>query len=110
MQDRLPPPARHGHVARDAATEIDTESTACTELARPWNVIVHDDPVTLMSYVTNAFMEVFGYSSNKAHSLMMEVHTAGRSVVWTGECERAEIYVQKLQARHLLTTLERVDS
>ena len=80
-----------------------------TEIARPWNVIVHDDPVTLMSYVTNAFMEVFGYPREKAHRLMMEVHSTGRSVVWTGAREQAEVYTQRLQARYLLTTLERVD-
>ena len=32
------------------------------------------------------------------------------SVVWTGGREQAEIYVQKLQAHHLLATLERVDA
>jgi len=94
-----------------ASTETDTEeeTRTDTETCRPWNVIVHDDPVTLMSYVTNAFMEVFGYSRPKAHRLMLEVHNTGRSVVWSGDREQAEIYVQKLQARHLLTTLEKVD-
>ena len=91
------------------ATESETEKDTCTRTARPWNVVVHDDPVTLMTYVTNAFMEVFGYAREKAHRLMMEVHTTGRSVVWTGDREQAEVYVHKLQARHLLTTLERVD-
>ena len=54
-------------------------------------------------------MEVFGYPREKAHRLMMEVHTTGRSVVWSGAREQAEVYAQRLQARHLLTTLERVD-
>ena len=95
--------------AAGSSTDTDTEERTRTEIARPWNVIVHDDPVTLMSYVTNAFMEVFGYARPKAHRLMMEVHNTGRSIVWTGDREQAEIYVHKLQARHLLTTLERVD-
>ncbi len=95
--------------AVDSSTDTDTEVRTRTEIARPWNVIVHDDPVTLMSFVTNAFMEVFGYARPKAHRLMMEVHNTGRSIVWTGAREQAEIYVHKLQARHLLTTLERVD-
>ena len=94
----------------NTATETDTKEETRTRTARPWNVVVHDDPVTLMSYVTNAFMEIFGYSRTRAHQLMMEVHTTGRSVVWTGGREQAEVYVHKLQARHLLTTLERVDT
>lgn len=79
-------------------------------LARPWNVVVHDDPVTLMTYVTEVFMRVFSYAEPKAHKLMLEVHTTGRSVVWTGARETAEMYVLKLQAFCLLATLEPVES
>lgn len=78
-------------------------------LAPPWNVIVLDDPVTLMSYVTKVLMTVFGYSQDKANRLMLEVHKQGRSIVWTGAREQAEVYAQKLQAHHLLTTLEVVE-
>ena len=81
-----------------------------TVLAPPWNVVVHDDPVTLMTYVTKVFMQVFGYAQEKAQQLMMEVHKTGRSVVWTGARERAEMYAQKLQSHHLLTTIEAVDA
>lgn len=93
----------------DTGVETVTESVTETRTARPWNVIVHDDPVTLMSYVTHAFIEVFGYPREKAHRLMMEVHTQGRAIVWTGAREQAEVYAQKLKARHLRTTLERVE-
>ncbi len=87
-----------------------TETKPSTSLARPWNVIVHDDPVSLMSYVTRVLMQVFGYPQNKAQRLMLEVHNKGRSVVWTGSREQAEVYAQKLQAHHLLTSLEQVES
>ncbi|MEZ5962699.1 MAG: ATP-dependent Clp protease adapter ClpS [Planctomycetota bacterium] len=86
--------------------KTDTE----TRTQRPWNVIVHDDPISLMSYVTRVFMDVFGYAQPKAHKLMMEVHTAGRSVVWTGAREQAETYVTRLHGFHLLATLEQVDA
>ena len=91
------------------ATKEQTETKTRPATARPWNVIVHDDPVTLMTYVSKVFMQVFGYSVDKAKKLMMEVHKTGRSVVWSGGREQAEVYVQKLQAHHLLTTLEQVD-
>lgn len=89
--------------------QTETKTKPETSLAPPWNVIVHDDPVTLMNYVTKVFIQVFGYSQDKAHRLMMEVHQEGRSVVWTGGREKAEVYAQKLQAHHLLTSLEVVD-
>lgn len=81
-----------------------------TALGKPWNVIVHDDPVTLMSYVVMVFRKTFGYPQMKAHTLMMEVHTKGRSIVWTGARERAEVYVHQLHAAQLLATLEHTDS
>lgn len=71
-------------------------------------MVVHDDPVTLMDYVTKVFREVFGYDQAKAQKLMLEVHNHGRSIVWTGGREQAEIYVQKLQAYHLIASLEQV--
>lgn len=83
-----------------------TETKAKTRTAPPWNVIVLDDPVTLMPYVTKVFMSVFGYTMDKANRLMLEVHNHGRSIVWSGAREQAEVYAQKLQAHHLLTVLE----
>jgi len=85
------------------------ETVTKTRTQRPWNVIVHDDPISLMSYVTKVLMDVFGYGQPKAHKLMMEVHTTGRSVVWSGAREQAETYVTRLHGFHLLATLEQVD-
>jgi ATP-dependent Clp protease adaptor protein ClpS len=77
-----------------------------TKLAPPWNVIVHNDPITLMSYVTMVFQKLFGYAYDKAQRLMWQVHSEGRAVVWTGAREQAETYVQKLHAYQLLATME----
>ena len=88
------------------AVETEEKTETSTQLARPWNVVVHDDPVTPMPYVVKVFMELFGYPEPKATRLMLEVHHTGRAVVWTGARESAEVYVAKLQARHLLATME----
>ena len=69
-----------------------------TELAKPWKVIVHDDPINLMGYVTRVFMQVFGYPKPKAEKHMLEVHKNGRSLLWTGGREQAEVYAMKLRA------------
>jgi ATP-dependent Clp protease adaptor protein ClpS len=73
----------------------------------PWQVVVHNDPVNLMSYVTMVFQKVFGFTREKAEKHMLEVHQQGRSIVWTGLRERAELYVQQLHGYLLLATLER---
>lgn len=88
-------------------SETATATRENTQLDLPWNVIVFDDPVNLMGYVTWVFMKVFGYSESKASTLMMEVHQLGRSVVWTGAREKAEFYTQQLQSHQLKTSLEK---
>lgn len=75
-------------------------------LEQPWNVVVHNDPVNLMVYVTLVFRKVFGFSREKAESHMLEVHHRGRSIVWSGARERAEFYVQQLHSYLLLATIE----
>jgi ATP-dependent Clp protease adaptor protein ClpS len=90
-------------------TKEKTKTETLAKVAPPWNVIVWDDPISLMTYVTKVFMKVFGYPQSKAERLMLEVHTTGRSVVWTGGREQAEVYVSKLQAYYLRTTLEQTD-
>lgn len=74
--------------------------------ARPWNVIVWNDPINLMSYVTYVFQTLFGYSKAKARKLMLEVHEQGRSLVWSGERERAEAYCSALHEKGLWATME----
>ncbi len=76
-------------------------------LEEPWLVIVHNDPVNLMSYVTMVFQRVFGMSRERARRHMLEVHNKGRSVVWSGERERAELYVEQLHGYQLLASIER---
>jgi ATP-dependent Clp protease adaptor protein ClpS len=83
--------------------ETDTEEA----LDVPWKVVVHNDPVNLMSYVTMVFQRVFGYPRDKAEKHMLEVHHKGRSILWSGMREPAELYVQQLHGYLLLATLEK---
>lgn len=71
-----------------------------------WLVIVWDDPVNLMSYVTFVFRKLFGHSKEKAHRLMMQVHTEGRAVVSSGPKEKAEMDVFRLHEHGLWATME----
>lgn len=73
----------------------------------PWLVVVWNDPVNLMSYVTYVFQKLFGYSREKAHKLMLDVHNKGRAVVSSGPRERAELDVSRLHQHGLWATMER---
>ncbi len=72
----------------------------------PWRVVVLNDPVNTMSYVVLVFRKVFGFSETLARKHMMEVHERGRSVVWSGLREQAELYAFALQQWHLTAVLE----
>ncbi len=73
---------------------------------RPWVVIVWNDPINLMSYVTFVFQKLFGYSKEKATKLMLDVHHKGRAVVSSGTRERAELDVFRLHEHGLWATME----
>jgi ATP-dependent Clp protease adaptor protein ClpS len=77
-----------------------------TTTDRPWLVIVWNDPINLMSYVTFVLQKLFGYSKEKATSLMLDVHHKGRAVVSSGTRERAELDVFRLHEHGLWATME----
>ena len=87
---------------------LEKETRGKEELDVPWQVVVHNDPVNLMTYVTIVFQRVFGYPREKAEHHMLEVHHKGRSILWSGMRERAELYVQQLHGYLLLATIEKI--
>jgi ATP-dependent Clp protease adaptor protein ClpS len=72
---------------------------------RPWVVIVWNDPINLMSYVTFVLRKLFGYSETEATRMMLQVHNDGKAVVSSGEKEKAEFDVARLHAHGLWATL-----
>jgi ATP-dependent Clp protease adaptor protein ClpS len=74
---------------------------------RPWLVIVWNDPINLMSYVTFVFQKLFGYSREKATKLMLDVHHKGKAVVSSGPRERAEMDTFRLHQHGLWATMQR---
>lgn len=75
----------------------------------PWVTIVWDDPVNLQSYVVYVFMELFGYSKEKATELMLQVHNQGKALVSTGSREEMEHDVARLHEYGLWATIQRGD-
>jgi ATP-dependent Clp protease adaptor protein ClpS len=59
-----------------------------------------------MNYVTYVFIKLFNFSQEKAHKLMMQVHTEGKAVVASGTREEMERAVHE---HGLWATLQRDD-
>ncbi len=88
-------------------TEVrDPEQDQDAKGDRPWVVIVWDDPINLMYYVTFVFQKLFGYSREKAERLMLDVHEKGRAMVSSGSQEKAELDVFRLHEHGLWATME----
>lgn len=76
---------------------------------RPWLVIVWNDPINLMSYVTWVFQKLFNYPLAMATKLMLQVHHEGRAVVSSGPREKAELDCFRLHAHGLWATISKSD-
>ena len=77
-------------------------------LGTPWNTVVWDDPVNLMTYVSWVFRSYFGFSTERADALMLQVHNAGSAIVATGTREEMERHVVAMHGYGLLSTLTKV--
>ena len=92
----MPAPAETEEITPDEATDPD----------RPWVVIVWNDPINLMDYVTFVIQKLFGYPLAKAERLMLDVHEKGRATVSNGTREKAELDVFRLHEHGLWATMQ----
>ncbi len=89
------------------AAEIETAEDTRGAPERPWQTVVWDDPVNLMSYVTHVFRRYFGFSSSVAERLMLAVHNEGHAVVAEGPREQMELHARALHEYGLWATVRR---
>jgi ATP-dependent Clp protease adaptor protein ClpS len=85
---------------------LDPDTDETTDVATPWVVIVWNDPINLMSYVTFVLRKLFGYSKDEATKLMLQVHHEGKAVVSTGSRSEAERDVFRLHEHGLWATMQ----
>jgi ATP-dependent Clp protease adaptor protein ClpS len=97
-------------LAAPSTAPVEVDRPADDDVAepnRPWLVIVWNDPINLMSYVTFVFQKLFGYSLQKATKLMLDVHHKGKAIVSTGTREKAEFDTYRLHQHGLWATMQR---
>jgi ATP-dependent Clp protease adaptor protein ClpS len=87
-------------------TQVDPVGGEVAAGDKPWQTIVWNDPVNLMSYVTYVFQKLFGYSRDHATKLMLDVHHKGKAIVSSGTKDKVEGDVARLHAAGLWATME----
>ena len=97
MAAPLPAPTRQVDPVVDEDSSTDT----------PWQAVVWNDPVNLMSYVTYVLQKIFGYPEPQATKLMQDVHFKGKAAVSAGDKDKIEGDVAKLHAAGLWATMQK---
>ena len=90
-------------IAPDTSEELEVTTTPAA--SRPWQTVVWNDPVNLMSYVVHVFREYFGFPKPEAERLMLAVHHEGHAVVAEGAREQMELHVRAMHDYGLWATV-----
>ena len=88
-----------------AQPDLESRESTDTSAEHPWQTVVWDDPVNLMSYVSYVFQVYFGFSLQKAERLMLQVHNDGSAVVAEGDRSTMELHVEAMHGYGLWATL-----
>ncbi len=81
-----------------ALPELDTDTDSRVERQPPYAVILHNDDWNGADYVVMVLRKVFGYAVEKCVELMTEAHETGKSVVWVGALEVAELKADQIHS------------
>ena len=80
----------------EVVPEQETETR--TRRQPPYAVILHNDDTSTMEFVVMVLRKVFGYTVEKCVKLMLEAHEKGRSAVWIGALEVAELKADQIRS------------
>tara|TARA_A100001388_G_scaffold276675_1_gene265041 strand:+ start:1249 stop:1566 length:318 start_codon:yes stop_codon:yes gene_type:complete len=75
-----------------------------------YKVLLHNDPVNSMEYVTISLREVVPQLSEQdAISIMLEAHNTGIGLVIICDLEPAEFYSESLKSKGISSSIEKED-
>jgi ATP-dependent Clp protease adaptor protein ClpS len=75
----------------------------------PYNLILANDEDHSMEFVVGVLRKILGIPNERAVALMLEAHTSGRAVIWTGPKEVAELKAEQLHTCHEMRDRDKTD-
>jgi ATP-dependent Clp protease adaptor protein ClpS len=86
----------------DVLVTTKPKSREQTETRRipPYNVILENDDYHTLEFVVDVLRKVLGCPLEQAVQLALQAHTSGRSIIWTGTKEVAELKVEQVRSFH----------
>ena len=89
---------------------IDREVQRVRKLSPKYKVLLHNDPVNSMEYVTISLREVVPQLSEQdALAIMLEAHNTGVGLVIVCDLEPAEFYSESLKSKGISSSIEKED-
>ena len=90
-------PAQPAETTRVRPKPRQQESPAPKQLP-PYQVVLHNDDFNTFEFVVGVLQKVLKYSVEKAYQLTEEAHVRGRSIVWSGSLEVAELKADQIRS------------
>ena len=81
-------------------TRPEDRKKPATRRIPPYNVILLNDDHHSMEFVIDVLRKVLCCTTERAIQLMLQAHQSGRSIIWTGPREGAELKVEQVRTFH----------
>lgn len=81
-------------------TKTKTREETRTRRVPPFHVILANDDHHSFEFVVDVLRKALGFATERAFQLTMQAHSTGRSVVWTGPKEVAELKADQIRTFH----------
>ena len=89
---------------------LEKQSQKLKQKSPKYKVLLHNDPVNSMEYVTTTLREVVPQLSEQdAIAIMLEAHNSGVGLVIVCDLEPAEFYSESLKSKGLTSSIEKED-
>ena len=97
-------------VGNSGSTLLDQKPSEVKIKSPKYKVLLHNDPVNSMEYVTTTLREVVPQLSEQdAIAIMLEAHNSGVGLVIVCDLEPAEFYSESLKSKGLTSSIEKED-
>lgn len=83
---------------RETRRQPATREQQATKRQPPYAVVLHNDNWNGFDFVIDVLCKVFHYERLKSQRLTLEAHETGRSAVWSGSLEVAELKADQIRS------------
>ena len=100
----MPHSAEAAAVAEETLPDTEERTTTApreqekTKRQPPYAVVLHNDDLNTFEFVIGVLRKVFHYDEPQAKKLTMTAHRQGRSIVWSGQLEIAELKADQIRS------------